>query len=78
MNDYNTFEKKLASLKKTLNNYENEPFEHHLNRALANINLQYGNDSMALDYFKTSLSNAFPRLSTSPELNLLYSPIMRS
>ena len=59
LNDYDTFEKKIASLKKTLNNYENEPFEHHLNRALANINLQYGNDSMALDYFKTSLSSKY-------------------
>ncbi len=59
LNDYDTFEKKIALLKKTLNNYENEPFEHHLNRALANINLQYGNDSMALDYFKTSLSSKY-------------------
>ena len=59
LNDYDPFEKKLASLKKTLKNYENESYEHYLNRALANINLQYGKDSLALDFFKTSLSSKY-------------------
>ena len=59
LNDNITFEKKLASLNKTLKNYENEPYEHFLNRALAKINFQYKKDSIALEYFKTSLSSKY-------------------
>ena len=59
LEDSETFEKKLGSIKKTLKNYENESYEHYLNRALAKINLQYEKDSTALEFFKISLASKY-------------------
>ena len=51
------FEDRVVFLQKMLKNYENQPFEHVLNRAIANLYLQQENDSVALEYFNRSLES---------------------
>ena len=54
------FEERVgAILQKLLKNYENQPFEHVLNRAIAKLYLQQNQDSLALDYFNKSMTSTF-------------------
>ena len=46
---------KRNQIEKLLKNYENEPFEHKIYRAIAKTYLQEGKDSLALVYFQKSL-----------------------
>ena len=50
-----TSSEKRDQIKKLLKNYENAPFEHNINRAIAKTYLQEGRDSLALSYFQKSL-----------------------
>ena len=60
------FEDRVVFLQKMLKNYENQPFEHVLNRAIANLYLQQENDSVALEYFNRSLES--PSLDSYTEI----------
>lgn len=53
------FEERVVVLQKLLKNYENQPFEHVLNRAIAKLYLQQNQDSLALDYFTKSMASTF-------------------
>ena len=50
-----TIEDKLDQILRLLKNYENEPFEHSIHRAIAKVYLEQGEDSLALAYFDKSL-----------------------
>jgi tetratricopeptide (TPR) repeat protein len=60
------FEERVVILQKLLKNYENQPFEHVLNRAIANLYLQQNQDSTALVFFNKSLAS--PSLDTYTEI----------
>jgi tetratricopeptide (TPR) repeat protein len=60
------FEESVVILQKLLKNYENQPFEHVLNRAIANLYLQQNQDSTALVFFNKSLAS--PSLDTYTEI----------
>jgi tetratricopeptide (TPR) repeat protein len=53
------FEERVGAMQKLLKNYENQPFEHILNRAIAKLYLQQNQDSLALDYFNKSMTSTF-------------------
>ena len=48
-------EEKLEQIERLLKNYENEPFEHSIQSAIAKVYLEQGEDSLALVYFDKSL-----------------------
>ena len=49
-------EAQINILKRLLNNYENEPYQHRILSALAKLNLEQQKDSIALDYFEKALA----------------------
>ncbi|MGB0829207.1 MAG: tetratricopeptide repeat protein, partial [Flavobacteriaceae bacterium] len=49
-------EEQINILKRLLNNYENEPYQHRILSALAKLNLEQQKDSIALDYFEKALA----------------------
>ena len=51
------FEDRIRDLQKMLNNYENQAFEHVINRALAKLYLEKQEDSLALLYYDRSLES---------------------
>ena len=51
------FEDRISDLQKMLNNYENQAFEHVINRALAKLYLEKQEDSLALLYYDRSLES---------------------
>ena len=53
------FDERIDELKQLLKNYENEPFEHRIERALAKVYLEEGEDSLALTAFDRSLGSSF-------------------
>src|SRR6056300_11368 len=53
------FEDQIAQLEDLLKNYENQAFEHHIERALAKVYLQKEQDSLALASFDRSLESSF-------------------
>lgn len=59
LNSDQGLERKIGALKKMLNNFENEPFEHSIHRALAKIYLQEGQDSTALAFYNASQGSPF-------------------
>lgn len=48
-------QEQLEQIKRLLKNYENEPFEHSIQSAIAKVYLEQGEDSLALVYFDKSL-----------------------
>ena len=48
----------VASLEKMLKNYENDPYEHSIYRALAELFFKRGKDSIGLNYLNRSLESA--------------------
>ena len=50
---------KVSFLQKILKNYENEPFEHLINRAIGNLYLEQKEDSLALVYFDFSIASPY-------------------
>ena len=48
-------EEQLTQIERLLKNYENEPFKHSINSAIAKMYLDQGQDSLALVYFDESL-----------------------
>ena len=51
------FEDRISDLQKMLNNFENQAFEHVVNRALAELYLEKEEDSLALLYYDRSLES---------------------
>ena len=49
----------IENLKKLLNNYENQTFEHYIYRALGALYFKKKKDSIALDYFDRSLKSIY-------------------
>lgn len=66
------FEERISALQKMLNNYENQAFEHAVNRALAKVYLEKQEDSLALVYFDRSLNasslDAYTRIANYQDL----------
>lgn len=52
------FENRVSTLQKMLRNFENQPYEHALNHALAKLYLSEEKDSTALLFFDRSLASA--------------------
>ena len=50
---------RVGFLKKILKNYENQAFEHLVNRAIGNLYLQQKEDSLALVYFDLSIASPY-------------------
>ena len=51
------FEDRIEHVERLLKNYENDPFEHVLNRTLGSLYLSENLDSLALVYFTRSLES---------------------
>ena len=47
----------VASLEKMLKNYENDPYEHYICRALAELFFEQGKDSIGLGYLNRSIES---------------------
>ena len=52
-----SFNYRIESLEKMLKNYENEPYEHSINRALAELYFKQKKDSIGLSYLNKSLES---------------------
>ena len=55
----NTLTDRVSFLQKILKNYENQPFEHFVNRAIGNLYLKQKEDSLALVYFDRSIDSPY-------------------
>ena len=53
-----SFEDRIDQVERLVKNYENQPFEHIINRALGNLYFQHNLDSLALIYFNHSLESS--------------------
>jgi tetratricopeptide (TPR) repeat protein len=57
LNEVGDYQDRIDQIQRLLKNYENQPFEHILNRAIGNIYLEEKQDSLALIYFNRSLNS---------------------
>jgi hypothetical protein len=55
----NTLTDRVSFLQKILKNYENQTFEHFVNRAIGNLYLKQKEDSLALVYFDRSIDSPY-------------------
>ncbi|MEK9612311.1 MAG: hypothetical protein VW080_00110 [Flavobacteriaceae bacterium] len=57
LNEEGDYPDRIEQIQRLLKNYENQPFEHILNRSIGNIYLEEKQDSLALVYFNRSLNS---------------------